>query len=219
MLDRLRAYLLMRLGPLPVWAWLLILIAGVAGILWWRKRNGATGSDTSSNYTGPGLAPQITDPPFVTDPQVGGGRQEPGWTGPNSTLPSWMTPINIPPAGPGMSFDPPLSSIPPISVPTLPDFPPLTPTGAIPSGSDGRMTEAQIAVARERFKDEIFGSTPTAATTPTAGNPIPKPSTTTTAVSKPAVTQTTQKLPATTQTTKKLPAKTSTTSKSYGVQA
>lgn len=154
MLDWLR----MRIWILPVWMWILIITGGAALFLWWRKRNGGvTGSDPTSS----GLAPQLQDPPFMSDPQYSGGRQEPGWTGPNSDVPPWM---QLPDLGsPGSSFDPVLSDtwtpFPTVSVPQLPSFdpiPPLTPAGKQPGPKDTRMTTAQVEIARERVAEKLF---------------------------------------------------------------
>lgn len=153
MLERIRAYLTARLGPLPIWAWLAIVIVLIAAVVIWRRRN-AGGSDTSSTYSGPGLAPNFGDPPLISDPvgggtQVGGGRTEPGYTGPNSSVPPWLAPTDFPPGVPGG-----WATLPPITTPELPSFSP------IPS-MDGRLTTAQIETARDRFSNVLFPTSPT----------------------------------------------------------
>jgi hypothetical protein len=77
-------------GPLPVWAWLIIGLAGLFAALWWR-RNKAAAAEANTGYTGTAaINQQQTIPPIInTWPSVppGGGRNNPPTTNPGSPFP------------------------------------------------------------------------------------------------------------------------------------
>ncbi len=82
-------------GPLPVWAWMLIGVAVLFMLTWWRRNRTAAASATSDAYSSPTIQQQGYPAVFVLPPlndtgrhrPPGGGREQPPTGNPGSQFP------------------------------------------------------------------------------------------------------------------------------------
>lgn len=109
-------FLTQRMGPLPVWAWMLVTLGAALMYFQWRKNRAAA---AASSTTSASSSTAAQTPPFIIQNYTqGGGRRRVGTSG-GATSPPPSTSPPPPPAGGGTTSPPP----PPVASPPPPPVP------------------------------------------------------------------------------------------------
>lgn len=102
-------------GPLPVWAWMLVVLALLLAVTWWRRNRDASAATTStSGFTDALPGDQTAPPVFIIPPGQAGPPGPPGTPGPAGPQ---GPPGTVPTAPPAGGSNPPLAVPKEVSVP------------------------------------------------------------------------------------------------------